>query len=348
MADPVLHIKDSYYFEVPKRLWRYHYTDYDQVPASMDFLKDEADHLHLSIDQFDRAMDGKILIPQPFAKLKNLYQVESGFGISKFMVLELFAAIVLFVVFSRLAKRMNSQHQPQGRAWNMLEAMLLFIRDQVVRPAIGDHDDHAHHDDHEENGVQGHLDHAVPVPAEHGAFRAHPADKLLPLFWTMFFFILACNLLGLIPWLGSPTGAFGVTFGLACITFAATLVLGIMKFGPVGFWFNQVPSMDLPWYMRPLKLMIFAIEVMGLLIKHLVLSIRLLANMVAGHLVLLGILGLIAGAAAATSGTWTLVTFISVFGSTLFSCLELFVAFLQAYVFTFLSALFIGAAMHHH
>jgi F-type H+-transporting ATPase subunit a len=98
----------------------------------------------------------------------------------------------------------------------------------------------------------------------------------------------------------------------------------------------------------PLKLMILAIELLGLVIKHGVLSIRLLANMVAGHLVLLGILALIAGAAAASQGTWAMVTTISVIGSTLFCCLELFVAFLQAYIFTFLSALFVGAAIHHH
>ncbi|HEV3003298.1 MAG TPA: F0F1 ATP synthase subunit A, partial [Pirellulales bacterium] len=75
---------------------------------------------------------------------------------------------------------------------------------------------------------------------------------------------------------------------------------------------------------------------------------RLLANMAAGHLVLLAILGLIVAAAAASTGQWLLVATISVVGSTLFSVLELFVAFLQAYVFTFLSAMFIGAAVHHH
>jgi F-type H+-transporting ATPase subunit a len=106
--------------------------------------------------------------------------------------------------------------------------------------------------------------------------------------------------------------------------------------------------MDLPWWLAPLKLPIFLIEVMSLCIKHTVLSVRLLANMVAGHLVLLGIMGLIVVAAAGTTGHWATVTVISVLGSTLFSLLELFVAFLQAYVFVFLSALFIGAAVHHH
>jgi F-type H+-transporting ATPase subunit a len=92
--------------------------------------------------------------------------------------------------------------------------------------------------------------------------------------------------------------------------------------------------------------MIFAIEVIGLLIKHLVLGIRLLANMVAGHLVLLAVMGL--AVAAASSPNYWPTAVIAVVGSALFSLLELFVAFLQAYVFTFLSALFIGAAIHHH
>ena len=103
--------------------------------------------------------------------------------------------------------------------------------------------------------------------------------------------------------------------------------------------------------------MLLAIELLGLLIKHLVLAIRLLANMVAGHLVLLGIMGLAFGVDAAMhyatpeglAPIWYCVTVpIVVIGSTLFSVLELFVAFLQAYIFTFLSALFIGTATHHH
>ena len=106
--------------------------------------------------------------------------------------------------------------------------------------------------------------------------------------------------------------------------------------------------MDLPWWLVPLKLPIFAIEVVGLVIKHFILGVRLLANMVAGHLVLLGIMGLIVVAAQYSISHWLLVSSISVVSSTLFSLLELFVAFLQAYIFTFLSALFISAAVHHH
>ncbi len=103
-----------------------------------------------------------------------------------------------------------------------------------------------------------------------------------------------------------------------------------------------------------IKPALLVLELVGLCIKHAVLAIRLLANMVAGHLVLLGILGLAFGASAAASFVelpswlWAGTAIVSIVSSTLFSCLELFVAFLQAYIFTFLSALFIGAAVHHH
>ena len=309
MADAILHIKDGYYFEVPKVLWRQNYKTLDEVPQ---FLRKA--HPEVALREFKHAMDGKVLIPQPFGTLKNLHDRESGFCLSKFMILELIVAALLTIIFIRLAKRIATGERPQGRLWNFFEAILLFIRDQIARPAIGEHDAH----------------------------------RFLPLLWTLFFFVLGCNLLGLVPWAGTATGAFGTTLALASVVMATTFGSGIAKFGFGGFWLNLVPSMDLPVLLKPIKLLILAIEVLGLLIRHAVLAIRLLANMVAGHVVLLGILGLITGAAAASSGQWLLTTVIAVVGSTLFSCLELFVACLQAYIFTFLSALFIGAASHHH
>ena len=89
----------------------------------------------------------------------------------------------------------------------------MFIRDEVARPAIGHHD----------------------------------ADKFLPYLWTIFFFVLTCNLLGMLPWLGSPTGAFGVTGTLALMTFAAVVGAGSKKLGVMGFWAAQVPHMHLPF-----------------------------------------------------------------------------------------------------
>src|SRR5205085_12275150 len=128
----------------------------------------------------------------------------------------------------------------------------------------------------------------------------HPADRFVPLLWTMFFFVLGCNLMGLVPWAGAPTAAFAVTAALAAVTFVTVIASGMMQFGVAGFFLNQIPGMDLPWYMAiVIKPMVLAIELLGLCIKHGVLAIRLLANMVAGHLVILGIMGLAFGAEAA-------------------------------------------------
>ncbi|MEQ8788743.1 MAG: F0F1 ATP synthase subunit A [Pirellulaceae bacterium] len=411
MASSVLHIKDSYYFEVPKFMWRWNADSRDDFPAwwikndpdyrtweaheiyhALEQNKDElfgkdytlpefhgehglehqyehwqhADHANLGrpfdeflldegifkqfkslpefhkvvaeaksqehfqeyfasaghkwspekIESYNRALDGKILIPQPFgAELRNAYEVQSGFAVSRFMVIQLVVALIIVALFSWLGRRVKSGDAPKGRLWNLLEAILLFMRDEVARPAIGRHD----------------------------------ADKFVPLLWTIFLFILGCNLMGMVPWVGAPTGTFGVTFGLALVTLATVFVSGSKKFGILGFWKNQVPSMDLPIFMAIFIVpFLFVIEVFGLFVKHGVLAVRLLANMVAGHLVLLGIMGVAFTMEAAVDPTWWIAAPIAVVGSTLFSCLELFVAFLQAYVFTFLSALFIGAAVHHH
>ncbi|MEZ6101383.1 MAG: F0F1 ATP synthase subunit A [Pirellulaceae bacterium] len=233
--------------------------------------------------------------------------------ITKFMVLEVVAAVIMVVLFVWLANRMSRSDRPKGRIWNFLETMLVFIRDEVARPAIGKHD----------------------------------ADKFLPFLWTLFFFVLGCNLLGMLPWLGSPTGAIATTGALAITTFAVVVGSGMSKMGFIGFFKSLVPHMDLP---KPIAIfllpMIFAIEVLGLLIKHFVLSVRLVANMLAGHLVL-GVL--VAFIAAAYHSNWFYaVAPASILGATALSMLELFVAFLQAYIFTFLSALFIGMAVHPH
>lgn len=318
-------------------------------------------------------LSGKILIPQPFGELRNLYQAESGFAISKFMVVEVVVGLIVLVAFSWVARRISTGQAPKGRLWNLLETFLVFIRDQIAAPAIGgdhhDEDDHSH--SHDADGTKLAVgSHAVHANAgdelnhhhhgqKHGKSHEEITDeqRFTPVLWTIFFFVLGCNLFGIAPWAGSPTASFNVTLALAGVTFASVVLGGMRKFGFLGFFANQIPSMDLPLVLAIfLKPMIFAIEIAGLLIKHAVLAIRLLANMVAGHLVILGIMGLAFGVHAAMSfsapGTpswqWPVVGIIAIVGSTLFFILELFVAFLQAYVFTFLSALFIGAAVHKH
>lgn len=261
---------------------------------------------------------GHIAIPQPFA---NKVSVPLGgvfepldLKITKFMVLETVVALFMILLFTWVASRVASQRPPRGRLWNMFEAFLVFIRDGIARPAIGKHD----------------------------------ADRFLPFLWTMFFFILFCNLIGMLPWTGTPTGAMGTTAALALITFGVVVGAGMQQMGPVGFWKAQVPHMDLP---KPIAVvvipLIFAIEVIGLLIRHFVLAVRLLANMFAGHLVLAVIMSFIV-ATASFPVLWWGVMPASIVGAVALNLLELMVAFIQAYIFTFLSALFIGMAVHPH
>lgn len=351
--DPILHIKDSIYFEVPRALW----SPYKSLESVPQWLRTA--HEHATLEDFNRDLAGKYIIPQPFATPKNLYEKvdnSPGFLITRFMVIEALVAVLLIVIFTTIARRVRSGHIPRGRFWNFFEVIMVYLRDNVIRAAIGGEHDESHgHDSpgHPEaaHGKAGHGDHGAAKPAAKAHAHASPyadADRFVPLLWTMFFFILFMNLMGILPWLGAPTSEWGVTLSLACITLLTVFAAGFIKFGPIGFWLNQVPPMKLPILFIWLKPAIWLIEVIGLFIRHTVLSIRLLANIGAGHLVLLGILGLILAAAEASTVMFATVASISVLGTAALTFLELLVAFLQAYIFTFLSALFIGAAVHSH
>ena len=310
MASPVLHAKDSYYFEVPKFLWPRSYDSLEQVPDSMQFLL--KNHPDATIEQFNYDLSGKILIPQPFGRLKNLYQAESGFCISKYMLVELLVAFVVAGLFIWLAKREKMVKRPVGRQFNLLESFVGYVRDEIVRPAVG----------------------------------GKGADRFVPFLLTAFFFILGGNLMGMVPGLGTITSAIEVTAVLALCVFGVGIASGVQHFGPGGYLMNFVPEVDLPIILLPLKLLIFLIEVLGLFIKHGVLAMRLFGNMVAGHMVLAGILG--TAISVAGTGWWGTAAFFSVLGATALSLLEILVAFIQAYVFTMLSALFIGMSIHKH
>ncbi len=271
------------------------------------------------IAEYNEAMAGKVMIPQlPGVQLRNAYQKESGFAISRFMIIEVIVAILLIWIFSWLARRVqtgNRQRASCGIYWNRWSAG---FESQVVVPAMGEHD----------------------------------ADRFMPFFYSLFFFIFACNLMGMIPFIGAPTSAWGTTVSLAIIVFLLGMIMGIKQFGVAGYLKNISPSLGLPWYMAIVLVpMLWIIEAASLIIKHVVLSVRLLLNMSAGHLVMLGILGIginIESVQALSTGAWSAVAAISVVGTLLLSFLELFVAGLQAFVFTFLAALLIGSSIHHH
>ena len=282
-----------------------------------------------------------------------------GFQVTKFMVLQVVAAVVVFLIFRGLAKRVNSSGPVRGRWWNFWETLAIFIRDEVVRPTIGDphahdhgHDDHGHgHDDHKPADGAGHEagGHAagMTVSGDGTIAAGHPADKYLPFIWSCFFYVLICNLLGAIPWMGSATGEINVTGALAVVVLGFVIYCGSQVSGVGGFWLSLAPTMELPGVMKIVLVpIIWIIEFVGFLIKHGVLAIRLFANIMAGHTVIAAILGFIAMAAG--SGLWYGVMPASIFGQVGIGMLELFVAFLQAYIFAFLATLFISAAVHPH
>ena len=278
-------------------------------------------------------------------------------GLTKYMVLQVVAVVLSLVIFRGLASRVRDGKPVSGAWWNFWETLALFIRDQVVRPSIGiphhHDDDHGHADHGHDAGGHGHDHahdaggHAVVAGAHSVAVEVgHPADKYLPFVWSVFFYILFCNLLGAIPFLGSPTADINVTGALALVTFAHVVFFGSQRSGAVGFLKALVPSMDLPGPIAVLLLpMIWVIEAGGLLIKHGVLAVRLFANIMAGHTVLGVFLGFIA---LANGPIWGIVMPASIVGQVAIGMLELFVAFLQAYVFSLLASLFISAAVNPH
>ena len=232
------------------------------------------------------------------------------FGLTKYMVIMLLAAALICLIFIPLARKIRNGDPPRGLFWNAFEGLLTFIRDNVAKPYIG-----------------------------------HDADHYVHYLWTVFLFILFCNLLGMVPFMGSPTASITVTAALAFVTFLFIHGSAIAKNGLGGYLHGWVPHIEVPYGMGYLILpLIVAIEVLGAFIKAAVLAIRLFANMFAGHLVLATLLTFIV-MAKDTSFFWP-VTAVSVLGVVLMSLLELFVAFLQAFIFTFLTALFLGATLH--
>lgn len=240
------------------------------------------------------------------------------FQLTKFMVLELIAAVAVAAIFIPMARRAQRGDPPRGWWDNAFESLLTFIRDEVAKPNLGDHD----------------------------------ADHYVPFLWTLFLFILFCNLLGMIPFLGSPTASIWVTGGLAVCSFIVIHGAAIAKMG-VGHYVKSLwPHIEVGHNLFArlfglgLSLAIFLIEIVGNIIKAGVLAVRLFANMFAGHTVLAMILLFIIMAQNTVIALWAGITVASVLGVAALSLLELFVAFLQAYIFVFLTALFMGMALH--
>lgn len=233
-------------------------------------------------------------------------------GLTRYKLLLVVAALLVLLIYIPLARRAQTSETPKGPFWNAFEGILTFIRDRVAKPAIG-----------------------------------HDADLFVPFLWTLFLFILFLNLLGMIPFLGSPTASITVTGSLALITFFVIHGSAVAKMGPGHYLKSYIPHIHVPfgigYFLIP---MIVVIEVFGNLIKALVLAVRLFANMLAGHTVLAVILLFIVMAKDSAIFLFVPITAASVLGVTALSLLELFVAFLQAFIFVFLASLFIGTTLH--
>jgi F-type H+-transporting ATPase subunit a len=206
---------------------------------------------------------------------------------------------------------------PAGPA-NMIEAICQYLREEIARPNLGEH-----------------------------------TDRFIKYIWTVFFFILTINLLGLLPIAavaplfgshigGTATGNVWVTGALAVLTLIMMVFNGI-RFGGKHYFAHFCPG---PLWLAPL---LIPVEIIGLFARIFALTVRLFANMVAGHVLLAVLLSFILGVGSAMgAGAGFAVAVPSVLGSVAINLLEIFVAFLQAFIFTFLTTLFIGQSVVFH
>jgi F-type H+-transporting ATPase subunit a len=250
--------------------------------------------------------------------------------VSNHIIIMAVAAILVMVLvplFLRVPDTRDEveMHTPRGKR-NFMETICEFLRDFVAKPNLGSH-----------------------------------TDAFMPYVWTVFFFILMNNLLGLLPLepitkaivrvvsgnpkahgiYGTPTGNIFVTATLAITTLGMIVVNGLRTNG-----FGYVKHFFMGPF--PINVLIAVLEVIGLFAKSFALAVRLFANMMAGHILLAVLMMFIAMAFSAGALMGSLVAIPVVLGSVAINMLELFVAFLQAFIFTFLSCVFIGQAVNIH
>ncbi len=241
---------------------------------------------------------GKFYLPQipPF----ELFGLTINMSPTKY-VFYMWVAAFLIIIGTTLAARSYRKSPVPSRFANFLEVFIIFVRDEIAYPNIG-----------------------------------HAAGKYMPYLLTTFFFIMTCNLLGLVPWGVSSTENINVTAGLALGSFFMIQFAGMRHNGAWGYLRGLVPH-GLPVWLLPVMIIV---EILGLLTKPFALTIRLFANMTAGKIVILSLLGLIflfqSYVASVIPVAFTLFILI----------LKLFISVLQAYIFTMLTALFIGMAVH--
>lgn len=247
-------------------------------------------------------LDSRQLDLTPFGvvNLPQIHLFGIDISITKHVVFMWIAFILLVVTLRYVAKSYKKSLVPKGIT-NLTEVLIVFVRDEIVKPTIG-----------------------------------KGSERFIPYLLTVFFFILTCNFLGLIPYGSTATSNIAVTATLATISFIVIQVGGMMKNGAVGYFKGLIPH-GIPAWLLPIM---FIVEILGLFTKPFALAIRLFANMTAGHVVIMALLGLIF-----ILHTYFVVP-VSISFALFIFLLEILVALIQAYIFTMLSSLFIGMAVH--
>ena len=226
---------------------------------------------------------------------------------SKHLVFFLLAAALAIVLAHLAVRSYRGGKIPRGFG-AAVEALVLFVRDDIAEANIG-----------------------------HGDGR-----KFTPLLCSFFFFILVAALLGLMPFAATSTGNLAVTMGLALVSFAAQQYAGISRYGVVGHFRNIIPP-GLPAWLLPIMI---PVEILSMFTKPFALMIRLFANMLAGHMVITTLLLLISLMGQISWLGGVAMAPVSILLSLFIMLLEVLVAFIQAYIFTLLSAIFIGMYAH--
>jgi len=215
-------------------------------------------------------------------------------------------ASAVVLIIIRLAIRSYRENIPSGIG-AAVETLVIYVRDEIAEKNIG-----------------------------------HDGAKYVPLLLSFFFFILFAALIGLLPFSATSTGNLSVTLGLAVVAFLAMQLAGISKFGLVHHYTNMIPP-GLPAWLLPI---IIPVEILGMFSKPFALMIRLFANMLAGHMVITTLLLLIPLMSAIGLVFGIPMIPISLLLALFIMTLEILVAFIQAYVFTLLTSIFIGMSAH--
>jgi F-type H+-transporting ATPase subunit a len=215
-------------------------------------------------------------------------------------------AAALVLVVVRLAIRSYRNHVPSGLG-TAVETLVVYVRDEIAEKNIG-----------------------------------HDGRKYVPLLLSFFFFILVAALLGLTPFSSTATGNLSVTLGLAFVSFLAMQWAGISKYGLVHHFQNMIPP-GLPLWLLPIMI---PVELLAMFTRPFALMIRLFANMLAGHMVIASLLLLIPLMASINFAFGVGMVPISLVLALFIMMLEILVAFIQAYIFTLLTSIFIGMNAH--